>query len=388
MTDFAQPAAAPTEDARLDFERAARRPTDLELEPITAEDEDSQSAPPAYEISTYPSDFTLEVLHQQWKNGDIEIPEFQRRFVWKKVQASRLIESFMVRLPVPAIFFYTERHSEKYLVIDGQQRLRSVFHYFDGVFPSPTAGSNRSEAANGSVFRLTGLDRSSPFHNRGFDQLTEAERRRLKNAVLRAFIVQQLDPDDHSSIYHIFERLNTGGTLLTNQEVRNCVYRGSLVRLIQDLNTFRPWRVILGKQVPDSRGRDLELITRFFATRDLSAYRTPMKRFLSRYMYKNRNAADEALASSGQVFRETCQVVLEHLGERPFHIRKGLNVAVLDSVMVAFSQRLGCIPDDIRIRYEKLISNGAFLDTATHSTTDAERVRQRFRLAFESLFDR
>ena len=388
MTDSAQPAAAPTEDARLDFERAAREPTDLELEPVTAEDEDSQSAPPAYEISTYPSDFTLEVLHQQWKNGDIEIPEFQRRFVWKKVQASRLIESFMVRLPVPAIFLYTERHSEKYLVIDGQQRLRSVFHYFDGVFPSPTAGSHRSEAANGSVFRLTGLDRSSPFHNRGFDQLSEAEQRRLKNAVLRAFIVQQLDPDDHSSIYHIFERLNTGGTLLANQEIRNCVYRGGLVLLIEELNTFGPWRRILGKEPPDSRRRDMELITRFFATQDLSAYRTPMKRFLSRYMYKNRNAADEALAASGQMFRGTCQAIVEHLGERPFHIRRGLNIAALDSVMVAFSKNLDRIPNDIRHRYEVLKSNDAFLQTTTQRTTDAERVRQRFRLAFESLFDR
>ena len=387
MTDFTHPAVATTEDARLDYEQIVRRPTDLELESIAAEDEDSQSVPPAYEISTYPSDFTLEVLHQQWKNGDIEIPEFQRRFVWKKVQASRLIESFLVRLPVPAVFLYTERGSEKYLVIDGQQRLRSVFHYFDGSFPSPTTRSGRSGGTNGPVFRLTGLDPSSPFHNRAFDQLTDAEQRRLRNAVLRAFIVQQLDPDDDSSIYHIFERLNTGGTLLTNQEVRNCVYRGRLVRCIQDLNTFRPWRSILGKEAPDSRGRDLELITRFFATRDLSAYQTPMKRFLSRYMYKNRNADADVLAASSQVFRETCQAIVEHLGERPFHIRKGLNVAVLDSVMVAFSKRLDHIPDNIRTRYDTLKSNVAFLETATQSTTDAERVRQRFRLASEGLFD-
>lgn len=387
MTDSTQPAAAPTEDARLEFERAALRPTDLDFEPVTAEDEDSQSAPSKFEITTYPADFTLEVLHQQWKNGDIEIPEFQRGFVWKKVQASRLIESFLVRLPVPAVFLYTERGSEKYLVIDGQQRLRSVFQYFDGNFSSASARSIHDEDSNGPTFRLAGLDPSSPFHNRAFDQLTDAEQRRLRNAVLRTFVVQQLDPDDDSSKYHIFERLNTGGTLLANQEIRNCVYRGGLVRLIEELNTFDPWRSILGKTPPDSRRRDMELITRFFATHDLEGYRTPMKRFLSRYMFKNRDAAAEVLDANGRKFRETCVTVVDALGERPFHIRQGLSIAALDSVMVAFSKHLDRIPEDIRERYEALKSSPVFVQTTTQRTTDAERVRARFRLASKHLFD-
>lgn len=387
MTDLAQPATTPTEDARLDFERAARQPTDLELEPVTAEDEDYQSAPSKFEITTYPADFTLEVLHQQWKNGDIEIPEFQRGFVWKKVQASRLIESFLVRLPVPAVFLYTERGTEKYLVIDGQQRLRSVFQYFDGNFSSATARSSNDESTDGPGFRLAGLDPSSPFHNRAFDQLTEAEQRRLRNAVLRTFVVQQLDPDDDSSKYHIFERLNTGGTLLANQAIRNCVYRGGLVRLIEELNTFGPWRRILGKEPPDSRHRDMELITRFFATRDLDWYRTPMKRFLSRYMFKNRDAAANVLEANGRMFRATCLAIVDTLGERPFHIRKGLSIAALDSVMVAFSRQLHCIPEDIRHRYETLKSNAVFVQTTTQRTTDADRVRERFRLASDHLFN-
>ena len=386
MTDFTQPAATPTEDARLEFERAALQPTDLEFEPVTAEDEDSQSAPSKFEITTYPADFTLEVLHQQWKNGDIEVPDFQRGFVWKKVQASRLIESFLVRLPVPAVFLYTERGSEKYLVIDGQQRLRSVFQYFDGRFSSATARSSHDESVDGPSFRLAGLDPSSPFHNRAFYQLTEAEQRRLRNAVLRTFVVQQLDPDDDSSKYHIFERLNTGGTLLANQEIRNCVYRGGFVRLIEELNAFDPWRSILGRVLPDSRRRDMELITRFFATQNLNEYRTPMKRFLSRYMFKNRDAAAEALDANGQEFRETCVAIVDALGERPFHIRHGLSIAALDSVMVAFSKHLGRIPDDIRDRYETLKASPAFVQTTTQRTTDVERVRERFRLASEHLF--
>ena len=80
-----------------------------------------------------------------------------------------------------------------------------------------------------------------------YTQLREEDQRRLKNAVLRSFVVQQLDPDDDTSMYHIFERLNTGGTLLTNQEIRNCIFHGKFAKSIAKLNEESPWRQILGK---------------------------------------------------------------------------------------------------------------------------------------------
>src|SRR5258708_8316975 len=96
-------------DERLEYEHRTVRPQDIEFERITSEEEDYESAPPNYEINTYPADFTLEVLHQKWRNREIEIPRFQRQFVWKQVQASKLIESFLIGLPVPSVFLYTER---------------------------------------------------------------------------------------------------------------------------------------------------------------------------------------------------------------------------------------------------------------------------------------
>ena len=158
---------------------------------------DYESAPPDYQISTYPADFTLEVLHQKWKAGDILIPDFQRGFVWKQVQASKLLESFLVGLPVPAVFLYNERKSQKFFVIDGQQRLKSIFYFFEGYFGPETQGTRR-------VFRLTGLSPDSTFNGKWYDDLRDEDKRRLKNAVLRAFVVQQLDPADDSSMYHIF----------------------------------------------------------------------------------------------------------------------------------------------------------------------------------------
>jgi uncharacterized protein with ParB-like and HNH nuclease domain len=155
-------------DARIDFERESVIASDLNLEPVTSEDEDYTSAPSDYEISTYPADFTLEVLHQKWRNNEIHIPEFQRAFMWKPAQSSKLIESFLVGLPVPPVYVYAERRSQDYLVIDGQQRLKSVFYYLEGFFGEDSRG-------NRQVFRLTGLNEASRFKEKAFSDLWEKD---------------------------------------------------------------------------------------------------------------------------------------------------------------------------------------------------------------------
>src|SRR3989338_3418321 len=107
----------------------------VKLERIKAELEDERSEVALYKIIPYPADYTLEGLHEKWKHGNFTIPLFQRQFVWTVLQASRLIESFLLGLPVPGIFLYKEPESGNLVVIDGQQRLRSVFSFFEGEFP-------------------------------------------------------------------------------------------------------------------------------------------------------------------------------------------------------------------------------------------------------------
>ena len=369
-----------TEDARVEFEQTSRDRTDLELEPIASEDEDYESTPLDYQITTYPADYTLEGLHQKWQKNEIVIPEFQRGFVWKQIQSSKLIESFLVGLPVPAVFLYSERESQKYLVIDGQQRLKSVFYYFEGYLGSEKQGARK-------VFNLKGLHPKSHFHEKKFDELGESDQLRLKNAVLRAFIVQQLAPNDDTSMYHIFERLNTGGTLLANQEVRNCVYRGEFVGFLEEINKFGNWRSILGKQEPDSRRKDIELLVRFFAMQELDDYKKPMKDFLSRFMRKHKKPSKEMLEGSRRLFEKTCNVIITTLGPKPFHVRSGMNTAIFDAVMVAFSKRLTTqIPEDINTRYKNLVKNTDFNQYTRQRTTDVDIVRQRFQRASRELF--
>src|SRR5688572_31709995 len=120
---------------------------DLEIE----DEPDDGEVSVVYDIATYPSDYTLSGIAQMWKDGDIQIPDFQREFVWSMNQSSLLIDSFLCGLPVPSVFFYIDEEN-KNLVIDGQQRILSVVFYMDGYFGNETTQGKRQ------VFRLTGLD--------------------------------------------------------------------------------------------------------------------------------------------------------------------------------------------------------------------------------------
>lgn len=362
---------------------APRSPDDIEFDDSAAELADRQSSPPRYEIATYPADFTLEVLQTKWAAGDLVIPRFQRKFVWSQAQASKLIESFLVGLPVPAIFLYTERASEKSLVVDGQQRLRTICYYLEGSFGEEQDGRR-------TVFRLKGLSEDSPYADKTYAELErtdDAAARRLRNSVLRAFVVRQLDPHDDTSVFHIFERLNTGGTLLHNQEVRNAVCTGSLNELLQDLNRDSRWRAILGKDAPDTRMRDIELILRFFAFRySVDQYEKPMKDFLSRYMRAHAQDNDKQIERYRKEFTDVLDAVTEHLPERPFHIYAGFNSSAFDSVFRAFAFHLNGIPSDIGERYAQLSGSDAFEALVKGGTTDVEQIRGRIKLAEDVLF--
>lgn len=205
--------------------------------------------------------------------------------------------------------------------------------------------------------------------------------------MLRAFVVKQLNPNDDTGIYHVFERLNTGGTQLVSQEIRNCVYHGAFNNLLGELNRLDDWRSIFGKSTEDTRQRDVELILRFFAlSYGGSAYEKPMKDFLSRFMKREREAVDPRLEEFRTSFSRTAKAIHQYLGEKPFHVRAGLNAAVFDAVFVAFSSNLNLIPPDVRTRYDALTKNAEFLKSVSSGTTDNDVVQSRLRLARTALF--
>lgn len=345
--------------------------------------QEEEEEPPfvEYDIATYPADYTLSVLWQMFKNGDITIPLFQRGFVWSQKQASALIESFLMGLPVPSVFFYID-NKNKNLVIDGQQRLMSVFYFFEGFFGS------ENEKGKRQVFRLTGLNKRSPYYNLRFDEMDDTDKRKLEMTVLRAVNIRQLSPNnDDSCMYHIFERLNTGGTPLSPQEIRNCVYRGAFLNVLMGLNQNQNWRELLGKQIPDKHLTDVELILRAFGLRFmLSDYDKPMKSFMNRVAARYRNESLGDVAEFADEFTRACRMINERLPQKPFSVRGPFNTSVFDSIFCSIMKHIDMIPDNLEERYFALIDNQEFVDKTTLATTDTKILKQRFELVETILF--
>jgi hypothetical protein len=353
------------------------------IEPLEDENEDAEATCPSFEIVTIPADFTVEGLVSKYEKGKLKIPGFQRGYVWNQKQASRLIESLLLGLPVPSLFLYTDPDDGAQQVIDGQQRLLSVVKFYQGSFSNATLKKPRE-------FKLIGLGKNSPYADCTVQLLRDRHpvaMEKLNDAVMRAFIIKQNNLDDATSAYYIFERLNTGGTQLIGQEIRNCIYHGPLNDLLRELNKHGSWRRILGAERADGRMRDIELILRvvsllFFA----DEYRKPMKDFLSTSMRRLRHMPPEQCRQLANLFTKVCDQIVTHLGEKPFHQKAGMNPAIFDAVFTTIAKHNGEVPDALRYRYRALVSNRNFFSNLSRRTTDAEAVAVRLRLAEEELF--
>lgn len=342
-------------------------------------DEASEVLPTSFSITSYGADYPVDGLVKRLGEGDIVIPTFssdpeegqtavgfQREFVWKKAQADRFIESLLLGLPVPGIFLVKELNG-KFLVLDGQQRLRTLEGFYSGLF-------------QGTEFRLA--DVQPQWVGKTYKTLHPEDRRRLDNSILHAIIVRQDSPtEDQSSIYLIFERLNSGGTILQPQEIRVALYHGAFASLLSRLNNNANWRALYGKK--SSRLKDIELILRFLGLYfHHGSYKRPMKDFLNRYMAANQNLQREPAEVLVPLFEDTVQAVRTGIGVRAFRPFGGaVNAAVLDAVMYGVAARLCArpLPDPTALSppYDNLLRNDDFVSAVTKSTADEESVRTR-----------
>lgn len=363
--------------------RPAAAAAGLSLEHDDA-DGDGGPTPLAYDMLVVPTDFTLETLHAKWRNGKIVMPSLERGYSWGLHRASRLIESFMMGLPVPPVYLSTtdERTS---VVVDGLQRLLTVFSYLEGTFAEGTPHSGRE-------FRIAGINEDSALYGRTFDELDEDDRRRLMDSSLRVMTVIHNDPADWPGMYEIFERLNSGGAPLAPQEVRACAYHGPLSEMLGDLNGLEEWRDVIGSPDPDPRMKDRELVLRYMALyHEGDRYAHPMKEFLSRFMGARRDPGEGYLEEERRRFVATCRAVTEGLGPAPFNNKDGqLRVPLFDSVFVAFARNraeAASCPGDIAERFGALRSDPEFGRHAGVQNAPAGTVGGRLRLARKMLFE-
>ena len=330
-----------------------------------------------YSITSYGIDFDVEGIVRRLKRGDIDIPGFQRGFVWDQKRSSLFIESLLLGLPVPGIFLYREQDSQKQFVIDGQQRLTTLQFFYDGKF-----------AETGRIFKLSGLE--SRFDGLAYKNLESSDRRKLDNSIIHATVIRQDKPDDSgTSQYAIFERINTTAIPLSPQEIRAVVYRGQFNELLVELNKDANWRELFGSI--HKRKRDEELILRFLALYfclEEYASASSMKDFLNTFMYQNQNLKlpEDKIRP---LFEDTVCTILNKIGRDAFKLTRAVNAAVLDSLMIGIARRLkaGSIESDIRPKYDDLLDMEAFQASTAARTSTAENVHTRIHLATEAFSD-
>jgi len=218
-----------------------------------------------YEITATTNDFNVMSLHSFVESGVVRIPGFQRKFVWDLGRASKLIESLILGLPVPQLFLYEEARN-RFLVIDGQQCLMSIYYFIKQRFPRKEKRAElRSVFDHGGripdevlhddkYFQTFNLQLSErlPDHRNRLKGLNYAMlgdyKARLDLRPIRNIIVKQNIPsNDHSSIFEVFNRLNTGGINLRPQEIRTSMYHSEFYDMLHQINTELAWRRILRK---------------------------------------------------------------------------------------------------------------------------------------------
>ncbi len=350
---------------------------DVEIEDV--QEDDLDILPDRYTVTSYGADFLVDGLVRRLQDGDIYVPPWQRGYVWTRPQASRFIESLLWGLPVPGIFLAKERDSQKLVVVDGQQRLRTLEFFTRGVF-SP----------DGREFSLDGV--LARFNGKTHRALEEADRRTLADSVVHATIFRQDAPDDSGSCtYEIFRRLNTGGTALSSQEVRSVQYHGEFIDLLEELNKHTEWRRLFGPT--DRRKRDQELILRFFALlNNGTRYEKPMKSFLNTYAGCQRHITVQRSEELASIFDRTMSAIIAGIGQTAFRSDSGkLNAAVFDAVSVGVANRLTSralqTPSALEPAHAALMRNADFTRYTHSSTSDEIPVKGRIALAVEAFQD-
>lgn len=236
-----------------------------------------------YDITATPNDFNVMTIVHFIESGAVKIPGFQRNYVWDLRRASKLVESLILGLPVPQVFLYEEDRNS-YLVIDGQQRLMTLYYFAKQRFPrkDKRVELRRVFEEHGAIpeavlhddkffsnFRLSLPEilpnRPNKFKGLSYSTLgdykTQFELRPIRNVVVK----QNHPAEDDSSVFEIFNRLNSGGVNLSPQEIRTSLYHSSFYDMLSRANLDARWRRLLRMDQPALHMKDVEILMRGFA---------------------------------------------------------------------------------------------------------------------------
>lgn len=318
-------------------------------------EEEEETTIGEYDITVSPNDFNISTLFNLMDNGVIRLPAFQRNYVWDIKAASKLIESIILGLPIPQVFLY-EKGKNNFLIIDGQQRLLSLYFFIKQRFPNSEGRKrlrnyltgdeviNQSFLSDDTYFTNFSLKLPSPISTEQnkldklkFETLGEYKHSFEYLRTIRSVIIKQNEPEDSdSSMYEIFNRLNTGGQKLKPQEIRMSLYYSNFYKLLFDINIDTRWRTLLGQSSIDLNFKDIEILLRAFAMLfDYRNYRATMTKFLNHFSKVSGSFDDELIEYLKALFDSFLNST-ENLAAKDFFSQNSkFSISLFESVFVA-----------------------------------------------------
>lgn len=274
------------------------------------------------QIRTKSLDVSFNELYDMYKDGELAIaPDYQRLFRWDEEKQSRFIESLILEMPVPPIFVI-EIKDGVYELIDGLQRISSYLH-----FRGEKLGNENREP-----LILKGCDIVKDLNNLSYDNLPKSLQIKIKRSFVRMEVIKKESED--SLKYHMFKRLNTGGELLSDQEIRNCTIRllnSEALTFIEDCSQNKDYQAVIRKIDEEKINKkvDQELVLRFFALKnDIDHYKFPVAEYLTNYLegITTQKIAFDYIKER-EIFDKTFKFINLNLGDAAFSsITKAKNI--------------------------------------------------------------
>lgn len=322
---------------------------------------------------------TIDVIRRMKQDRFVLDPDFQRGFVWDKEKQSRLIESILMRIPLP-VFYVAEDDQGRLIIVDGRQRLTTLQRFFKG------------------ELKLDLEDRPE-LHKKVFDDLEPRMQNRVEDCQLHFYIIDRAVPE--RARLDIFERVN-GGEVLSRQQMRNAIYNGPATTFLREESETLLFKQATGGSLNSKSMQDREFVNRFcaFSLLDRSTYKD-MDDWLARSLVELKKLSTEQFEDLRKKFRITLINNREVFGKHAFRKHKSpagdrslLNASLFDVMSVALStvevDAVKIHAEAIRQSVYQLLDDQDFIKAITYSPNTPKQVRSRFDIAlpkFAELFN-
>lgn len=307
-------------------------------------------------------------------------PDFQRDFVWDKDKQSRLIESILMRIPLP-VFYVAEDEEGLLIVVDGRQRLTTLQRFLEG------------------ELTLDLPDRPE-LNKKRFKDLEARLQNRVEDCQLHFYIIDRTVPE--RARLDIFERVN-GGEVLTRQQMRNAIYNGTATKFLKAESESDLFKITTGGSLNTKKMQDREFINRFcsFSLLPFDSYKGDMDDWLARGLVRLSKLSETDREALSQKFRRglanNLVVFKQHAFRKHRHqsqARSVLNASLFDVMIFELSQleeeRVAAKADALRGAFYALMDDPVFTKAITYGPNSPKEVRGRFRIGsemFRAVFD-